>query len=53
MYDQVMEAIMLHQNLSKTEAKNLLLLFEEVQLPTPERIFDTYPHQISDKSNVS
>jgi len=46
--DQVMEAIMLHQNLSKTEAKKLTIkLFEEVQLPTPERIFDTYPHQIS------
>ena len=25
--DQVMEAIMLHQNLSKTEEKNLLLSF--------------------------
>tara|TARA_B100001758_G_C18412768_1_gene617053 strand:+ start:233 stop:2038 length:1806 start_codon:yes stop_codon:yes gene_type:complete len=46
--DQVMEAIMLHQKLSKTEAKKLTIkLFEEVQLPTPERIFDTYPHQIS------
>ena len=46
--DQVMEAIMLHQNLSKTEAKKLTIkLFKEVQLPTPERIFDTYPHQIS------
>jgi len=46
--DQVMEAIMLHQKLSKEEAKKLTIkLFEEVQLPTPERIFDTYPHQIS------
>ena len=46
--DQVMEAIMLHQNISKREAKNLTVkLFEEVQLPNPERIFNTYPHQIS------
>lgn len=46
--DQVMEAIMLHQNISKSEAKNLTIkLFEEVQLPDPERIFSTYPHQIS------
>jgi peptide/nickel transport system ATP-binding protein len=46
--DQVMEAIMLHQNISKTEAKELTIkLFDEVQLPDPERIFNTYPHQIS------
>jgi len=46
--DQVMEAIILHQNLNKKDAKALAIkLFEEVQLPTPERIFSTYPHQIS------
>ena len=46
--DQVMEAIMLHQNISKSDAKELTIkLFEEVQLPDPERIFSTYPHQIS------
>ena len=46
--DQVMEAIMLHQELDKVAAKALAIkLFEEVQLPTPERIFSTYPHQIS------
>jgi len=46
--DQVMEAIILHQKLNKKDAKNLTIkLFEEVQLPTPERIFNTYPHQIS------
>jgi len=46
--DQVMEAIMLHQELDKVAAKVLTIkLFEEVQLPTPERIFSTYPHQIS------
>ena len=46
--DQVMEAIMLHQSISKSEAKDLTIkLFDEVQLPDPERIFNTYPHQIS------
>ncbi|MAW21459.1 MAG: ABC transporter ATP-binding protein [Flavobacteriales bacterium] len=46
--DQVMEAIILHQKLDKNAAKALTIkLFEEVQLPTPERIFSTYPHQIS------
>jgi len=46
--DQVIEAIMLHQKLNKKAAKTLAIeLFKEVQLPTPERIFNTYPHQIS------
>jgi peptide/nickel transport system ATP-binding protein len=46
--DQVMEAIILHQKLDKKAAKTLAIeLFKEVQLPTPERIFNTYPHQIS------
>ena len=46
--DQVMEAIILHQKLNSRDAKSLAIkLFEEVQLPDPERIFNTYPHQIS------
>ena len=46
--DQVMEAITLHQKLNSENAKSLTLeLFEKVQLPDPERIFNTYPHQIS------
>jgi len=45
---QVMEAIMLHQQASKQEAKErTIALFKEVQLPRPEAIFDSYPHQIS------
>ncbi|MCB0395253.1 MAG: ABC transporter ATP-binding protein [Flavobacteriales bacterium] len=45
---QVMEAIMLHQNVDKKEAKErTIALFEEVQLPRPEVIFKNYPHQIS------
>ena len=46
--DQVMEAIMLHQKVGKSEAKALTLeLFEKVQLPQPPRIFKSYPHQLS------
>ncbi|MBB5644327.1 ABC transporter ATP-binding protein [Pedobacter cryoconitis] len=46
--DQVQEAIMLHQKLSKQAAKEKTNeLFKEVQLPRPETIFDTYPHQLS------
>ncbi|RNL56450.1 ABC transporter ATP-binding protein [Pedobacter jejuensis] len=45
---QVAEAIILHQKVSKAEAKKqTIALFEEVQLPRPEKIFDSYPHQIS------
>ena len=46
--NQVMEAIILHQKLNVKEAKSLTLeLFKKVQLPDPERVFNTYPHQIS------
>lgn len=45
---QVMEVILLHQKISKKAAKQRTLeLFEQVQLPDPERVFDAYPHQIS------
>ncbi|HEX8515137.1 MAG TPA: ABC transporter ATP-binding protein [Bacteroidia bacterium] len=46
--DQVMEAILLHQKCTKKEAKTRTIdLFKIVQLPRPENIFDSYPHQIS------
>lgn len=45
---QVAEAIILHQKVSKEEAKRQTIeLFNEVQLPRPEKIFESYPHQIS------
>jgi len=45
---QVQEAIMLHQQVDKPTAKaQTLALFREVQLPRPEQIFESYPHQIS------
>lgn len=46
--DQVMEAILLHQKVSKQQAKEQTIeLFKRVQLPRPEAIFSSYPHQIS------
>jgi len=46
--DQVMEAITLHQNVSRREARERTLeLFEKVQLPDPHRMADSYPHQLS------
>jgi len=46
--EQVAEAIILHQKVNKEAAKRrTIALFEEVQLPRPEKIFDSYPHQIS------
>ncbi len=45
---QVMENILEHEKVSKSEAKNRTLdLFREVMLPDPERTFDAYPHQVS------
>ncbi|HRD58098.1 MAG TPA: ABC transporter ATP-binding protein [Ferruginibacter sp.] len=45
---QVVETIVEHKKISKSEAKKLTLqLFEEVELPNPEIIFKRYPHQIS------
>ncbi len=46
--DQVNEAIMLHQRTDRRTAKNrTIALFNEVQLPDPEHIFNSYPHQLS------
>jgi peptide/nickel transport system ATP-binding protein len=45
---QVQEAIMLHQKVDKPTAKaQTINLFNEVQLPRPENIFESYPHQLS------
>jgi peptide/nickel transport system ATP-binding protein len=46
--DQVMEALILHQGLSRKRAKERTIdLFKEVELQRPEAMFDSYPHQIS------
>lgn len=45
---QVMEALMLHKKLNKSEAKaRTIELFNKVKLPRPEAIFNSYPHQVS------
>ncbi len=45
---QVTEAIQLHLGFDNKKAKeHTIKLFNEVQLPRPEAIFDSYPHQIS------
>ena len=46
--EQVAEALRLHKKLSNKEAKERTIdLFKEVQLPRPESIYDSYPHQVS------
>lgn len=45
---QVMENILEHENVSRSEARSRTLdLFREVMLPDPERAFSSYPHQVS------
>lgn len=46
--NQVMEAIRLHQQVTKAEARKLTIdLFREVGMPNPEQRVDSYPHQMS------
>ncbi len=46
--NQVMEAIMLHQKVSRHESINRTIeLFKLVKLPRPEKILHSYPHQLS------
>ena len=45
---QVMEMLLAHERVSRTEAQRRVIeLFEEVMLPRPEKIFSSYPHEIS------
>lgn len=45
---QVSEAIILHQHVSKEEAKQMTIdIFEQVGIPEPEKRFKSYPHQLS------
>ncbi len=45
---QVMEAIMLHQDVTKEEArKRTIKLFDEVGIPDPQRRIDSFPHEMS------
>ena len=45
---QVLEILLQHTNISKTEAKKeVLSLFEKVKLPDGTRAYNSYPHQLS------
>ena len=45
---QVVEMLRQHEKVGRREAKaRVIALFEEVQLPRPEVIFRSYPHEIS------
>ena len=45
---QVVEMLMRHERVGEEEARRRVIeLFEEVMLPRPEKIFDSYPHEIS------
>ena len=45
---QVREAILLHQHVSKEEAKNRVLeIFRACGIPEPEKRYRSYPHQLS------
>ncbi len=46
--DQIMEAIMLHQNVDREEArKRAIEMLDKVGIPSPEKRIDEYPHQLS------
>ncbi len=46
--DQVVEAILLHSQISRDEAYGRAVdLFREVKLPDPEGMMERYPHQLS------
>lgn len=45
---QVQEAIRLHQQIARTAARRQTIeLFQQVQLPQPERLYHRYPHELS------
>ncbi len=46
--NQVMESILLHEKISKKEAKaKTIAIFEQVKLPNAAEMFDRYPHELS------
>ena len=46
--NQVAEALLLHQGMTKSKARERVLeVFGQLGIPSPERIVDSYPHQLS------
>jgi peptide/nickel transport system ATP-binding protein len=45
---QVAESLMVHKKMNKGESRDkTIALFEKVNLPRPQQLFDAYPHQLS------
>ncbi len=46
--DQVAESFLVHEEISKKEAREKVLeIFKRVGLPDPERVYKSYPHELS------
>jgi oligopeptide/dipeptide ABC transporter ATP-binding protein len=46
--DQIMEAVCLHQRVSKAQAREIAIeVLGKVGIPAPEQLVDSYPHQFS------
>jgi len=46
--DQIAEAIVLHQNISRQQVRSRVIeTLEKVSIPSPEKVADYYPHQLS------
>lgn len=46
--DQVAESFLVHEDISKDEARERVIsMFRKVGLPDPERIYKSYPHELS------
>lgn len=46
--NQITEAIMLHQEVSKNEAREMAIdMLDRVNMPDPQRTIDRYPHELS------
>lgn len=45
---QILEAILIHRKIEVNSAKaEIIALFEEVLLPDPHRVYNSYPHELS------
>ena len=45
---QIVETILTHKDITKDEAKDLSIeLFKKVKLQNPEKVFNSYPHELS------
>jgi len=46
--NQIMEAVLIHQNVDKAKAKQMVLdILKEVRIADPEKVMKQYPHELS------